>query len=55
MSKKLRPVGKITEDMEPLLFELVEDHELQRHEVLGLINAWIETHYPGALEEFEEE
>lgn len=52
-SKKIRPVGQITEDMEKYLFELVEDHELQRHEILGMIDYWIRYHYPDAIENYE--
>lgn len=54
MRKKLRPVGDITQDLEPLLFELVHDHQLQKGEVLSLVSRWISIHYPGANEEYED-
>lgn len=49
---RIRPVGQVLLDMEPLLFELCEKHELQRGEVLALIHTWITIHYPGAIEEY---
>jgi hypothetical protein len=48
--KKVRPLGKITEDMEKLLFELVDDHELQRGEILAIISVWMEIHAPYCIE-----
>lgn len=45
---KLRPLGEITADMEPLLFEMVEGHKLQYQEVVYNIISWLETHYPEA-------
>lgn len=52
MKKKLRPMGKIMLDLEPLLFELVEDHEMQYQEVSAQILAWISVHYPEAIPEY---
>jgi len=51
---KLRKVGDILLDMEPLLFELTEQHELQRGEILSLVKNWVDVHYPGAIEEYED-
>lgn len=42
--KKLRPLGKITEELEPLWFEMLLDHKLQRHEVIGLFLHWAQAH-----------
>lgn len=50
----MRPLGNITLDLEPLLLELAEDHDLQKGEILGLICSWIDVHYPGAIEEYNE-
>jgi hypothetical protein len=44
--KKLRPAGDITEDIEPLLYELSIGHKLQHSEVLHLIHAWLKAHVP---------
>lgn len=51
MDSKIRKVGEITEDLEPLLFELV-DHELQHGEILALVAAWLEIHAPHARERY---
>lgn len=50
----MRPVGDITGDMESHLSELVEDHDLQDHEILGLIHAWLRTHSPESGEQYED-
>lgn len=42
--KKIRKLGDITADLEPLYFELLLDHDMQRHEVIGLFLQWAETH-----------
>ncbi len=52
--KSIRALGSILLDMEPLLFELTESHELQRGEILSLIKTWIDIHYPGAIEIYED-
>ena len=54
-NKKLRPLGQVTSDLEPLLFEMVYDHELQVHEIIGIIYQWIQLHADDAIEEFDEE
>lgn len=50
----MRAVGKITDDMEKLLYELVEDHQMQAHEVLHMVYGWIQCHYPDAIELYED-
>lgn len=47
-----RKVGKVLLKMEPLLFELVQDHELQKGELLALISRWVDIHYPDAIETY---
>lgn len=49
---KLRPLGSITSDLEKLLEELVDEHDLQTGEILALVYAWIQIHRPGANEEY---
>jgi hypothetical protein len=51
-SKQLRPMGDITLDMEKLLEEMTEDHDLQWGEVLGLVHTWLQIHAPQAQEEY---
>ena len=54
MKNKLRKLGDITVDMEPLLLELCVDHELQWHEVMGLVHAYLQTHCPDSQEKYVE-
>lgn len=48
--KKVRPLGQITADMELLLQEMTDIHELQYGEVLVLVYSWLEVHAPHAKE-----
>lgn len=50
----MRPAGDITLDMEVLLEELVDDHELQMGEILALVKAWVEIHRPDAVEQYQD-
>lgn len=47
--KKLRPLGEILLDLEPLLFELA-DHDVQKGDALALISSWIDIHCPQMIE-----
>jgi hypothetical protein len=47
---KIRPLGVITSEMEPLLFEMTGPHQMQIHEIIGGILAWAEVHSPGSIE-----
>ena len=51
--KKLRKLGIVLLDMEPLLLELVE-HDLQHGDILNLIRGYLEVHTPEAREEYVE-
>lgn len=51
-TKQLRPMGCITLEMEKLLEEMTEDHDLQWGEVLGLVHTWLQIHAPQAQEEY---
>ena len=44
---KLRKLSDITADLEPLYFEMLVQHDMQRHEVIGLFLQWAETHMLG--------
>lgn len=50
----MRPVGEILLDIEPLILELVEDHDLQWGDVINLIYGYLVVHCPGAREEYED-
>lgn len=41
-------------DLEPLILEMVEVHDLQHGDVLNLIRGYLEIHCPGAKEEYED-
>lgn len=51
-SQKLRPMGDILLDMEPLILEMCNDHDLQWSDVLNLVKGYLEVHCPGAREEY---
>lgn len=55
MSRKLRPLGEITDDQEKLMREFFEDHGMQFHEVLGILYLYTLTHFPSAIETYEED
>lgn len=52
MKKKIRRLGDIMLDMEILLEEMAIGHDLQYHEMLGIIYAHLVLHYPESQEEF---
>lgn len=49
---KLRKVGDIMMDMEKLLIELHEDHDMQHYEVLYLVNGYQKVHFPEQIETY---
>lgn len=50
--KQIRPLGEITSDLETLYEEMIDDHGLQEHEILGLLHLWIMVHRPDAIERY---
>lgn len=48
----VRPLGQITADMELLLEEMTDEHELQHGEVLALVKMWLDVHAQHALEKY---
>ena len=52
--KALRPMGQITQDLEHILQEMTDPdgHDLQNHEVLAQVAAWLAVHAPHALETY---
>lgn len=53
--KKLRALGKITEELEPLLFEMCCNHDLQHAEIINLIAGWLNVHYPEGKEVYHDD
>ena len=50
----MRPLGDITLEIEPLIEEMVDEHDLQMGEILALVKIWIEIHRPQAIEQYED-
>lgn len=48
----LRPLGQITGDMEPLLLEMACQHDMQWHEILAIIHAYLAVHCPAQQERY---
>jgi hypothetical protein len=53
-SSRIRSFGKILLDMEILLDEMVDDHDVQLGDLLGLVNSWAQVHRPDCIEEYIE-
>ena len=49
---KLRPLGEITGDLEPLILEMTDQHEMQVGEILALVYGYLQVHCPHAFEEY---
>ena len=52
--KRIRPLGNVTQDLEPLLLEMVLEHDLQVGEILNLIYGYLQIHTPNAFEEYDD-
>lgn len=50
----VRPAGDILLDMEPLLEELIDVHDLQWADVIYLVHGWLAVHRPQAQEQYVE-
>ena len=50
----MRRLGDITQDMEDLVAEMVDDHDMQWGEILNIVYGYLEVHRPDAQEEYEE-
>lgn len=51
---KIRPAGTILLEMEPLILELMETHDLQYGDFLGMMYTYLLVHYPEGREEYED-
>ncbi len=49
---KIRPLGKITGDLELLLLEMNDSHEMQWGEILNVIHGYLVVHCPGGQEQY---
>lgn len=50
--KSIRPLSEITSDQEKCLLEMVVDHGMQWHEILGLVHAYLVVHAPDQQETY---
>jgi hypothetical protein len=48
--KKIRPYGQIWLDLEPLIMEMFEDHDIQHGDLLGQLDCYLRAHLPGFRE-----
>jgi hypothetical protein len=51
----MRPMGEITQDLEDLITEMVDQHDLQWGEILNLIFGYLLIHFPNARETYEDD
>lgn len=53
-AQKTRPLGDVMLDLEKYLIEMTSPngHDLQKYEVLSLVNGWLDVHAPQAQEEY---
>ena len=49
----MRRLGDITLDLEVLITEMIDDHDLQWGEILGLVFTNLQIHRPDAQEEYD--
>jgi hypothetical protein len=54
MGKKLKRMGDIMFLVEKFVSKAAGEHDLQRHEILALVDRHIMFHYPNANEEFND-
>ena len=50
----MKTLGDLMFQVEDLVEQFVDVHDMQRGEIMALIDNYIVTHYPGAIEEYED-
>ena len=50
----MRKFGEILLDLEVLIDEMVDDHEVQLGDLLSLVKSHVDIHRPDAIEEYED-
>lgn len=48
----MRPLGDVSLDLEKVLEEMVDQHDLQMGEILNLVRGWLEIHRPDSREQY---
>lgn len=51
----MRPLGEILLDMETLLDEMIDEHQLQCGDILNLVHGHLQIHRQDAMEVYEED
>jgi hypothetical protein len=54
MAKRIRSLGDITDELEPLLLEMAENHKMQHGEILNIIRGYLEIHCPDSQEVYRD-
>lgn len=47
-------LGDVMHELEDVVSQMVEDHDLQKGEILALVQEYIDVHHPGAIEEYQD-
>lgn len=50
--KELAPLGQLLLEIEPYLERFVDEHDLQKGDILALISIWIDIHRPECKETY---
>lgn len=53
--KKIRPLGDILLDLEPILLEMGIDHDLQWSDILSLVHVYLMVHLPTQQEIYKKD
>lgn len=51
---KIQKLGDIMHELEDVITKMVLQHDLQKGEILGLINSHIDIHFPKCKEKYED-
>lgn len=51
---KLEPMGDIMHELEAVIDKMAKSHDLQKGEVMTLVSQYMDTHYPGSVEEYND-
>lgn len=46
--------GDLLLQLESILETMIDEHDVQRYDVLGAVDYWIRVHRPEAIEEYED-
>jgi hypothetical protein len=52
VKNKVRPFGHVLLDLEKIMLEMTDQHDLQWGDILNLVRGYLEVHCPEAREEY---